>query len=37
MDFNDMYIRFISKGKTERRCVDQIIELAEGLGYRNMN
>lgn len=37
MDFAEMYMQFISLGKTERRCVDQIIEIAKGLGYRNMN
>ncbi len=36
MDFNDAYIDFISKGKTERLCTKMIIELAKGFGYKNM-
>ena len=37
MDFNDSYIDFLSKGKTERLCNQYIIELAKGFGYRNIN
>lgn len=37
MTFADNYMEFISTGKTERRCVIQAIELAEGFGYQNMN
>ncbi len=37
MDFNDAYLDFISKGKTERLCCRQIIALAEGFGYKNIN
>ena len=31
------YRHFLDHGKTERECVDQIVEAAEAAGYRNMN
>ena len=36
MDFNEGYKDFLSKGKTERICVDLTIELAEAKGFRNL-
>ena len=30
---NAEYIDFLSNGKTERECVDQIVNLAEAAGY----
>lgn len=33
----DEYISYLSKGKTERRCVKEAIALAEGFGYTNIN
>ena len=37
MDFNEGYKDFISKGKTERICVDLTVEMAEAKGFRNLN
>lgn len=37
MSLGEEYINFLSLGKTERRCVKQAIELAEGFGYKNIN
>lgn len=37
MSLGEEYMNFISLGKTERRCVKQAIELAEGFGYKNIN
>ena len=31
------YRHFLDHGKTERECVDQIVEAAEAAGYRNMD
>lgn len=36
MDLSEDYMDFLSKGKTERRCVELAIELAEKAGYRNI-
>ena len=36
MDFNEGYKDFISKGKTERICVDLTVELAEKEGFRKL-
>ena len=36
MEFNEGYIKFISKGKTERVCVDLAIEMAKEKGYRDL-
>ena len=36
MEFNEGYIKFISKGKTERVCVDQTIKMAKEKGYRDL-
>ena len=36
MDFNEGYIDFITKGKTERLCVQLAIEEAKKHGYRDM-
>ncbi len=33
---SDAYMDFLSKGKTERLCVKQAIEMAEAAGYRNI-
>lgn len=37
MTFAEGYMNYISLGKTERRCVKQAIQLAEGFGYTNIN
>ncbi|MBR5489062.1 MAG: aminopeptidase [Firmicutes bacterium] len=37
MDFNEGYKDFISKGKTERICVDLTVEMAEAKGFRNLD
>lgn len=37
MEFNEGYKDFISKGKTERICVDLTVELAEAKGFRNLD
>ncbi len=37
MAFAEDYMQFLSLGKTERRCVIQAKELAEGFGYKNAN
>ena len=37
MDFNEDYKAFISKGKTERECVNESITLAEACGYKDIN
>lgn len=37
MSVADEYIEFLSKGKTERRCVKLALELAKGFGYQNIN
>ncbi len=36
MDFNEGYKEYISKGKTERLCVDETIKIAEENGYVNL-
>ena len=36
MDFNEKYMDFISKGKTERVCVNLAIEMAKAHGYKDM-
>ena len=36
MSFNEGYKEYISKGKTERLCVDETIKIAEANGYVNM-
>ncbi len=36
MDFSEGYKDFITKGKTERLCVDLTVELAEAKGFRNI-
>lgn len=36
MDFNEGYKDFLSRGKTERICVQMSIELAEKKGFRNL-
>ncbi len=36
MEFNEGYKDFLSKGKTERICVDLTVELAEAKGFRNL-
>ena len=30
------YMNFLSEGKTERECVDLIVAMAEGAGYRSL-
>ena len=35
MDFNEGYKEYITKGKTERLCVDEALKLAKELGYKN--
>ncbi|MBQ2412641.1 MAG: aminopeptidase, partial [Anaerotignum sp.] len=37
MDFNEGYKDFISKGKTERICVNLTVEMAEATGFRNLD
>lgn len=37
MAFAEDYMQFLSLGKTERRCVIQAKQLAEGFGYKNAN
>lgn len=37
MSVADEYMSYLSKGKTERRCVKEAIALAEGFGYKNIN
>lgn len=37
MDFNEGYKDFLSKGKTERLCVEMTKELAEAKGFRNLD
>ena len=37
MDFNEGYKDFLSKGKTERLCVELTKELAEAKGFRNLD
>ena len=37
MKFNEEYKDFISKGKTERECVDYSIELVEKHGYKDLS
>ena len=37
MEFNEGYKDFISKGKTERICVDLTVEMAEAKGFRNLD
>ena len=37
MDFNEGYKDFLSKGKTERICVELTVELAEAKGFRNLD
>ena len=34
MDFNEEYKEYITKGKTERRCVDLAVKLAEENGFK---
>ncbi len=34
---NEEYKEFLSKCKTERECVDEIIRMAEALGYKNLD
>ena len=34
---NDMYRTFLDEGKTERECVDYIVNVIEDAGYVNMN
>ena len=36
MDFSEGYKDFITKGKTERICVDLTVEMAEAKGFRNI-
>lgn len=36
MDFNEGYKDFLSKGKTERICVQMVKEMAESKGYRDL-
>ena len=36
MDFCEGYKEYITKGKTERLCVDESIKLAEAYGYKNI-
>ena len=36
MDFSEGYKDFLSKGKTERLCVDLTVEMAEEKGFRNL-
>ena len=35
-DLSADYIDFLNKGKTERECVQRIVELAKGNGYRDL-
>ena len=37
MGFNEGYKDFLSKGKTERICVELTVELAEAKGFRNLD
>ena len=37
MDFNEEYKEYITKGKTERRCVDLAIKLAEEKGFKPLS
>lgn len=37
MDFNEGYKDFLSQGKTERRCVELTLKLAEEKGFRNLD
>ncbi|WP_296878017.1 aminopeptidase [Thomasclavelia sp.] len=37
MDFNEGYKKFITKGKTERLCVKQSIELAKQHGFKELD
>ena len=37
MDFNEEYKDYITKGKTERRCVDLAIKLAEEKGFKPLS
>lgn len=33
-DFNEAYKDFLTKGKTERRCVDEAVKICEGAGFK---
>lgn len=35
--FSDMYKKFMSKAKTERECVEELILIAESQGYKNLD
>lgn len=37
MDFNEEYKEYITKGKTERRCVDLAVKLAEECGFKPLS
>ena len=37
MDFNEEYKEYITKGKTERRCVDLAVKLAEENGFKPLS
>lgn len=37
MDLSDKYIEFLSKSKTERKCVTSILEQARAAGYKDIN
>ena len=36
MEFCEQYKDYISKGKTERVCVEESIKIAEAHGYKNL-
>jgi aspartyl aminopeptidase len=35
-DLNRAYMNFLDKGKTERECVDEVVEMLEAAGYREL-
>lgn len=37
MSLSDDYMTFLSKGKTERKCVSLILEEAKKHGYKDIN